>query len=446
MGKGALTPEGKSFERQVSTHGQPLSNAGVDIAKTIKNLGGNPDEPFAVFPEVKDFFAKVLEEKRKTAKRNKEIQAKWEKENAGLAEKLYEMFSRTPQNVDFSKVSFPANSATRNASGAVLSYFAQNIDNMVVSSADLSNSDQTGKFLEKSKEFSHHDFSGGFLQAGVAELTMASIMSGLCLHGGIVPVCATFFVFSDYMKPAIRIAALQEIPVKYVFTHDSFRVGEDGPTHQPVEQEIQLRLLEKIKNSQKEPSLLVLRPADCPETIVAWEIAYNNVNSPTALILTRQNVDDLPAQNGERIKEAQEARKGCYIVLKEKSAKPDIILLANGSEVGLLYETAKELEKENLSVRVVSAISEGLFRMQPQEYQNAILPKFKTPIFGLTAGLPDSLLPLCGAFGKVIGHEKFGASAPAKVLDEKFGYTVAAVKEKVKTYLEEYKNMIAAVK
>ncbi|MDR0304711.1 MAG: transketolase [Chitinispirillales bacterium] len=446
MGKGALTVDGKSFERQVSTHGQPLSNAGVDIAKTIKNLGGNPDEPFTVFEEVKDFFVKTLEEKRKIAKKAKEIQWKWEKENVELAKKLFEMFSKIPQNVDFSKVTSPVNSATRNASGAVLSYFAQNIGNMVVSSADLSNSDQTGKFLEKSKEFSYHDFSGGFLQAGVAELTMASIMNGLCLHGGIVPVCATFFVFSDYMKPAIRIAALQEIPVKYVFTHDSFRVGEDGPTHQPVEQEIQLRLLERVKNSKNEPSLLVLRPADCPETIAAWEIAYNNTNSPTALILTRQNVDDLPAQNSDRRKEAECAKNGCYIVLKEKSEKPDIILLANGSEVSLLYGVAKELEKENMSVRVVSAVCEGLFRMQSEEYQNRILPKFGVPIFGLTAGLPDSLLSLSGVFGKVVGHEKFGASAPAKVLDEKFGYTISTVKEKVKDYLEEYKRMLSAIK
>ena len=442
MGKGALAPDGTSFERQVSTHGQPLSNAGVDIDKTIKNLGGNPDEPFAVFPEVKDFFTKILEEKRKLAKNAKGIQTKWEKENIGLAKKFAEMFSKNPQKVDFSKIIPPTNSATRNASGAVLAYFAQNIDNMVVSSADLSNSDQTGKFLEKSKEFSYHDFSGGFLQAGVAELTMASIMNGMCLHGGIVPVCATFFVFSDYMKPAIRIAALQELPVKYVFTHDSFRVGEDGPTHQPIEQEVQLRLLEKIKNSRKLPSLLVLRPADCAETIVAWEIAYQNINSPTALILTRQNVDDLPAQKGNRRKEAEDAKKGGYIVLKEKTAKPDIILLANGSEVGLLYDVAKELEKENLSVRIVSAISEGLFRMQSEEYQNEILPKFGIPIFGLTAGLPDSLSSLAGAFGKVVGHEKFGASAPAKVLEEKFGYTVSAVKEKVKIYLEEYEKTL----
>ncbi|MCL1946051.1 MAG: transketolase [Chitinivibrionia bacterium] len=449
MGKGALAPDGTSFERQLSTHGQPLSAAGVDIAKTVKNLGGNPDEPFAVFPEVRDFFAKVLENKRKIAKEKKEIEAKWTKENAELSAKLKKMFSPVPQNIDFSKIIAPANSATRNAGGAVLSYFAQNIDNMVVSSADLSNSDQTGKFLEKSKEFSYHDFSGGFLQAGVAELTMASIMNGMCLHGGIIPVCATFFVFSDYMKPAIRIASLQKLPVKYIFTHDSFRVGEDGPTHQPIEQEIQLRLLERIKNSDNFPSLLVLRPADGAEAIESWKIAYENIKSPTALIFTRQNVPDLPAKNGEngdRREEAKETIKGAYIVYKEKSQKIDVILLGNGSEVGLLYEVAKELEKENLSVRVVSVPCEGLFRMQSAKYQNEILPKFGTAIFGLTAGLPDSLLLLVGILGKVIGREEFGASAPANVLDEKFGFTVSAVKEKVKIYLEEYKKNLALIK
>ena len=435
MGKGALTAEGKSFERQVSTHGQPLSAAGADVAKTIANLGGNPNEPFAVFPEVKDYFVKILDEKRKIAKNKKEIQAKWIKENPDLDKMLSEMFSLNPQKVDFSKIIPPANSATRNASGAVLAHFAQNINNMVVSSADLSNSDQTGKFLEKSKEFSHHDFSGGFLQAGVAELTMASIMNGMALHGGIIPVCATFFVFSDYMKPAIRIAALMEIPVKYVFTHDSFRVGEDGPTHQPIEHEMQLRLLEKVRNHSGYPSLLVLRPADGAETIEAWKFAYENIKSPTALILTRQNVNDLPAQSGNRREEAKQAEKGAYIIRKE-TGNLDVILLANGSEVGLLCEVAEKLQAENISARVVSAISEGLFNLQTKEYRESVLPK-NAPVFGLTAGLPDALLTLAGANSKIIGRTQFGFSAPASVLDEKFGYNVAAVYENVKKFLAE---------
>lgn len=437
MGKGALCAKGECFERQVSTHGQPLSAAGVDVTKTIVNLGGNPDEPFAVFPEVKDYFAKVIGEKRKIAKAKKEIQLKWAKENPALAEKLFEMFDKNPQKIDFSKIIPPANSATRNVSGTVLAYFAENINNMIVSSADLSNSDQTGKFLEKSKEFSYHDFSGGFLQAGVAELTMASIMNGLALHGGIIPVCATFFVFSDYMKPAIRIASLMGIPVKYVFTHDSFRVGEDGPTHQPIEHEMQLRLLEKIKNHNGLPSLLVLRPADGAETIEAWKIAYENINSPTALILTRQNVKDLQSQNGNRREEAKQADKGAYIVKKE-SKNLDVILLANGSEVGLLCEVAEKLNEVNISARVVSAISEGLFNMQTKEYKESVLPK-NTAVFGLTAGLPDSLLTLAGANSKIIGRTQFGVSAPAGVLDEKFGYTVESVLENVKKILTENK-------
>jgi len=435
MGKCALTADGCNFERKVSTHGQPLSAAGGDVVKTIVNLCGNPEEPFAVFPEVKDYFAKVLDEKRKIAKAKKENQMKWAKENPELAEKLFEMFDENPQKVDFSKIIPPANSATRNASGAVLAYFAQNINNMIVSSADLSNSDQTGKFLEKSKEFSYHDFSGGFLQAGVAELTMAAIMNGLALHGGIVPVCATFFVFSDYMKPAIRIAALMEIPVKYVFTHDSFRVGEDGPTHQPIEHEMQLRLLEKIRNHSGTPSLLVLRPADGAETIEAWKLAYENTKSPTALILTRQNVNDLQAQNSDRREDAKQAEKGAYIVKKE-SGNLDVILLANGSEVGLLCEVAEKLKSENISARVVSAPSEGLFNLQTKEYRESIIPK-NAKVFGLTAGLPDALFMLAGVNGKVIGRTQFGNSAPASVLDEKYGYNVSAVLENVKTFLTE---------
>jgi len=443
MGKKALAPDGSSFEGKISTHGQPLSAAGGDIPKTILNLGGNPDEPFAVFPDVSEHFSKILDKKREAAKQKREIEKKWRAQNAELAEKLDSMLSSTPQAVDFSKINIPANAATRNASGAILAHFAKNIDNMVVSSADLSNSDQTGKFLENSKEFSYNDFSGGFLQAGVAELTMAAIMNGLCLHGGIIPVCATFFVFSDYMKPAIRIAALQKIPVKYVFTHDSFRVGEDGPTHQPIEQEAQLRLLEKIKDENGFPSLLVLRPADGAETVEAWKIAYENTKSPTALIFTRQNVPDLiPSKSGANRKaDAKNTEKGAYTAYEEKDKKIDIILLANGSEVGLLFDVAKELEeREGLSVRVVSVPSVGLFRMQPSDYQNKILPRLTVPIFALTAGLPDSLANLVGPFGEVVGREGFGISAPAGVLDEKFGFTVADVLQKVKDYIGNYKK------
>ena len=181
--------------------------------------------------------------------------------------------------------------------GAVLAAMAGKVENLIVASADLSNSDKTDSYLKKTTAFKRGDFSGSFLQAGVAELTMAAIANGMALHGGVIPVIGTFFVFSDYMKPAVRMAALMELPVKYVWTHDAFRVGEDGPTHQPVEQEAQIRLLEHLRNHHGNRSLMVLRPADANEATVAWKMALENTKTPTALILSRQGIADLPARD-----------------------------------------------------------------------------------------------------------------------------------------------------
>ena len=447
MGKGAVTPAGDNFERQVSTHGQPLTNAGADFAKTVEHLGGNPENPFAVFDDVKEFYSSVLKEKSKEASALKEIQKEWETKNPKLAEKMYAMISGEESvRVDYESFEVPKVCATRVSSGQVLADLSDYYNSLVVSSADLSNSDNTGKFLARTTAFAHKQFDGAFLQAGVAELTMAAIMNGMALHGGITPVCATFFVFSDYMKPAIRMAALMEIPVKYVFTHDSFRVGEDGPTHQPVEQEAQIRLLEKMKNFSGKPSMLVLRPADSAEAVVSWELAMANRTSPTAFILTRQNVSLLDALDGDRFAEAKEASKGAYIVKKEAKDTVDVVLVANGSEVGLLVDTAKELEAEGKSVRVVSAISEGLFFEQTEEYRESVIPTCCVPVFGYSAGLPTALEKIVGPLGKVFGREAFGASAPAAVLDEKFGYTVDAVKVHLAEYLEWYSKMVDKIK
>jgi transketolase len=447
MGKGALAEDSASFEKKVSTHGQPLTAAGADMAKTIENLGGNPEDPFAVFEDVKEFYKEVLVKKSEEAAEAKAVQAKWEADNSELAAKMNSMLSgEEAVEVDFASMDIPETCATRVAGGQVLANFADFYESIIVSSADLSNSDNTGKFLARTTELEKGNFAGAFLQAGVAELTMAAIMNGLALHGGIIPVCATFFVFSDYMKPAIRMAALMELPVKFVFTHDSFRVGEDGPTHQPVEQEAQIRLLEKMANFSGQPSVTVLRPADPAEAVVAWKLAIENRNSPTVLILTRQNVTNLPAVGASRFEDALNSDKGAYIVHPEKGNKLDLVLVANGSEVGLMVESAVALEAEGKSVRVVSAPSEGLFRLQTKEYQESVIPACCAPIFGYSAGLPDALNSLVGPLGKVFGREAFGASAPASVLDEKFGFTVNAVKERVAAYLEEYKATVAIIK
>lgn len=440
MGKGAVDPNGGSYERKCATHGMPLGEAGASFEKSIANLGGNPENPFVIFPEVAEYYAQVKEQKIKKAAEAKQAFAAWQKANPELAAKLDKFLSGKTPAIDYSKIAQKENQATRAASATVLSYFAQNVENMIVSSADLSNSDKTDGFLKHTKAFRKGDFSGAFLQAGVSELTMAVIANGMALHGGVIAACATFFVFSDYMKPAIRLSALMQLPVKFIWTHDAFRVGEDGPTHQPVEQEAQIRLLEQLKNHHGKNSLLVMRPADAVETTVAWKMAMENTETPSALILSRQNIADIPTKAGStRYADALEAGKGAYIAV-DCNGTPDIILIANGSEVATLIAGAQKLTAEkNLKVRIVSAISEGLFRTQPVSYQKSVIPD-NIPVFGLTAGLPVTLKGLVGPFGKVFGMESFGFSAPFKVLDEKLGYTPDNVFNQVNTYLSEYKK------
>ena len=431
MGRGCVKSDGSNFEGQVSTHGQPLSAAGVDVAKTIENLGGDPNDPFKIFEETKKIYAARREELIADAKKRKAEQAEWAKKNPELAAKLELFFSGKLPNLDFSKIEQKPNQATRAASAAVLGYLADNVENMIVSSADLSNSDKTDGFLKKTHPIVNGDFSGRFLNAGVSELTMACIMNGIVLHGGMYAACGTFFVFSDYMKPAYRMAALMRLPVKYVWSHDAFRVGEDGPTHQPIEQEMQVRLLEKIKNHAGKNSMLVLRPADVYETTEAWKMAMENTDTPTALILSRQNVNDLP---GDRITESKKASKGAYIV-KACQGTPDIVMIANGSEVSTLFDGAKLLEeRKNLKIQIVSAISEGLFRTQSKEYQEEVIPSSPKK-YGLTAGIPCSLQGLVGVDGYVHGLDHFGYSAPYKVLDEKFGFNGESVYSDVCEFL-----------
>ena len=432
MGYGARKADGSSFENMVSTHGQPLTAAGADIAATIKNLGGNPDEPFAVFEESKEVYAARKEELRAWAKQMQATEAAWRKENPALAQKMDNFYSGKLPEIDYSAINIKPDDATRSASAAMLGYFAEHVENMVVSSADLSNSDKTDGFLKKTKAFTKGDFSGNFFQAGVAELTMACVMNGMALHGGIIPACGTFFVFSDYMKPAVRLSALMEKKVVYIWTHDSFRVGEDGPTHEPVEHEMQIRLMEHLRNHSGERSMLVLRPADAEETVAAWKMALEE-KRPVALILSRQNIKSLPALNGlSRREEAMKAEKGGYVVMEAPNAK--VTLVATGSEVSTLVEGAELLAAEGIATRVVSIPSEGLFRDQPKEYQAEVLGTL--PRYGMTSGLSVNLRGLVGEEGFIHGFDHFGYSAPFKVLDEKFGYNGKTVAEEVKAMLK----------
>ena len=426
MGKGARKDDNSSYERNCKTHGAPLG--GDAYRNTILNLGGNPDEPFVVWDEVKALYAAREQQLKSIVASRKAEEAQWAAANPEKAAQVAEWFSGKAPQIDWNAVQQKAGAPTRNASATVLGVLAEQVPNMVVASADLSNSDKTDGFLNKTHAFVRGDFSGAFFQAGVAELTMACVCLGMMLHGGVIAGCGTFFVFSDYMKPAVRMAALMEIPMKFIWSHDAFRVGEDGPTHEPVEQEAQIRLMEKLKNHSGKNSMLVVRPADAEETTVCWRMAMENIDTPSALILSRQNIDMLPQGT-----DYEQARKGAYIVAGSDE-NPDVILVASGSEVSTLEAGAALLREDGVKVRIVSCPSEGLFRSQSEEYQQSVLPN-GARIFGLTAGLPVNLQGLVGCNGKVFGLESFGFSAPYKVLDEKLGFTAQNVYNQVKAML-----------
>lgn len=425
MAKGARKEDGSSYERSVKTHGAPLGGGAYE--NTVKNLGGDLNDPFVVFDDVKELYEKRNAELREVVKERHAAEAEWRKANPEKAEQMDAWFSGNAPKVDWSELVQKRDVATRVASANCLGVLAEQVPNMVCSSADLCNSDKTDGFLKKTHELTPDDFTGAFFQAGVSELTMACVCIGMYLHGGVIPACGTFFVFSDYMKPAIRMAALMRVPIKFVWSHDAFRVGEDGPTHEPVEQEAQIRLMEKLKNHKSQDSVRVFRPADADETTVCWQMANENMDTPTAMICSRQNVNSLPEGT-----DYSQVRKGAYIVKDDPNY--DVILLASGSEVSTLLAGAELLNADGIKTRIVSVPSEGLFRTQSKEYQESVLPK-GAKIFGMTAGLPVTLQSLVGVEGMVYGLESFGFSAPYKVLDEKLGFNAENVFKQVKNYL-----------
>ncbi|MBP5628371.1 MAG: transketolase [Bacteroidaceae bacterium] len=427
MGKGCLDADGNCLERSTKTHGAPLGQGAY--VNTVRNLGGDPDNAFVIYDDVKQMYKNRCAELQQIVGERQSQERLWALENPESAKKQADWFANKLPKIDWDGITVKDGDPTRNASSAVLSELAKKVENMVVSSADLCNSDKTDGFLKQSRNIQPGDFGGNFLQAGVSELTMACLCIGMTLHGGVITAMGTFFVFSDYMKPAIRMAALMELPVKFVWSHDSFRVGEDGPTHQPIEQEAQIRLLEKMKNHSGLNSLLVMRPADVKETVVCWRMAMENWKTPTALILSRQNIANLP--EGTKYEGAQ---RGGYTVIPEDD--PEIVLVATGSEVSTLVEAAELLKQDGVRYRIVSIPSEGLFRTQDITYQHSVLPA-GIKKFGLTAGLPVNLQGLVGSHGKVYGVESFGYSAHFKVLDEKFGFNAENVYKQIKQYLAE---------
>lgn len=432
MARSVVKADGTSLEGAVSTHGQPLSKAGADVAATVRGLGADPANPWCVYPDVaEDYERRKVELRQIVAARRVEFDA-WAKANPEKAADFRRCVENRLPAIDWDAIEVKPGSASRAASAAVLEYLGRHICNMVVSSADLANSDKTDGFLKATGALRRHDFKGGFLHAGVAELTMACIMNGVALHGGMIAACGTFFVFSDYMKPAIRMSALQELPVKYIFSHDSFRVGEDGPTHEPIEHEAQIRLLEQMRNLSGERAALVLRPADAAETVEAYRVAMNEWKRPSVLILSRQDLEDIPSD--DRRRQAAGVARGGYVVYGSDSERPDILLVGNGSDVALLYHAAEALSAEGVKARVVSVPSIGLYLDQPEEYRESVMPS-GVRMFGLTSGLTSTLYPLMRGDFEVCGLERFGASAPAKVLEEKFGYTVENILGQIKLFL-----------
>lgn len=431
----ALDAEGNKITNRVATHGQPLSKAGVSLEKTFENLGFCAEDPFFVSEEALEIRKKRHEELASYWQAYDKEFSTWQASHPQDAEELSNWFTGKLPHIDWQSIEQKANQATRAASATVLTSLAKLVPNMVVASADLCNSDKTDGFLKGgAKVISREDFSGRFLQAGVSELTMSALCVGMMLHGGIIAACGTFFVFSDYQKPVVRLAALMEIPVKFIWSHDAFRVGEDGPTHEPVEQEAQIRLMEKLHNHSGKPSLLVLRPADVHETTIAWKMAMENRSTPTALILSRQNIEDLPTpEKLSPYERALQAERGGYVV-SDSDNKPEIILIATGSEVSTLEASAKILRQEGHAIRVVSVPSEEVFFNQSEAYQKEVLPE-GIKRFGLTAGLPINLIRLVPNEKWIHGLNSFGYSAPYTFLDEKLGFTPTSVAEKIRQLL-----------
>jgi len=401
-----------------SAHGEPLGPDEVGLTK--ENLGW-PQDPLFFVPD------EVLDHLRKALKKGNELEEQWqtklnsyEEAHPEPAKELHTwMNGELPDNWDRDIPSFPEDSkgmATRVASGTVLNAIASYVPNLFGGSADLAPSNKTE--IKGEVDFQAGVYNGRNLRFGVREHGMGSILNGMALHGGIIPYGGTFLIFCDYMRPAIRLAALMGLKVIYIFTHDSIGLGEDGPTHQPVEQLTSLRTI---------PNLTVIRPCDANETAEAWRVAMSSENGPVALALTRQS---LPVLDRSTFGPATGLSNGAYVLKDAKDRKPDIILIATGSEVEIALNASNELESKNMAVRVVSMPSWELFERQPEEYRNMVLPPEITARIAIEAGVAQGWHRYVGDRGEVIAINRFGASAPYKVLYEKFGITPERVVEK----------------
>ncbi len=406
-----------------SAHGEPLG--GEELVRTKENLGWPLEPPFFVPPEVLDHFRTALENGQKMERdwagtlnayreKHPELAQKWENWVSGVL----------PPDWDKEIPEFPPDNkgvATRAASGTVLNSVCAKIDNLIGGSADLGPSNKT--IIKGENDFQAGSYNGRNIRFGVREHAMASIMNGLALHGGVIPYGGTFLVFSDYMKPAIRLAALMGLKVLYIFTHDSIGLGEDGPTHQPIEHLAALRSI---------PNLTVIRPADANETSEAWKVALSH-SGPVALVFTRQGV---PILDRKIFPSATNLAKGAYILKDTNNSSPDIILISTGSEVHITLQAADELEKQNIAVKVVNMPSWELFDLQPLEYREEVLPPTVKARLAVEAGSTQGWHKYVGLEGDIIGLDRFGASAPYGTLYEKFGITTERIVKRALSLLK----------
>ncbi|MEW6187245.1 MAG: transketolase [Thermodesulfobacteriota bacterium] len=418
IGCGSPNKENKS-----SAHGEPLGTEEVRLTK--ENLGWPLEPDFYVPQEALKFFRKALRAGTKKEKEWEGLFTDYEKAYPDLAAEWKRvMAGDLPEGWTEALPVFPADAkgqATRAASGMVLNAVAAKVNNLIGGSADLAPSNKTE--IKGSGDFQAGAYGERNLRFGVREHGMGSVMNGMALHGGVIPYGGTFLIFSEYMRPPIRLAAMMGLRVIYIFTHDSIGLGEDGPTHQPIEQLAALRAI---------PNLTVIRPADANETARAWRMALTRTTGPTALILTRQN---LPTLDRSFLSSAENLDLGAYVLQGQGETNPDVLLLATGSEVPIALQVSEKLKNQGITSRVISMPSWELFDQQPEPYRNQVLPPEIKKRVSIEAGSPMGWSRYAGDQGLVIGLDHFGASAPDKVLFEKFGLTVDRVMEKVLEYL-----------
>lgn len=403
IGYGSPKNQGKS-----SAHGSPL---GDEDLLGMKERFEWTEEEFTVPKDVREHNDKLIEELSNENEKWNKMYEEYKNEYKDLAEELERWINREiPMDYLESEEfwNFDKNISTREASGILINRLADKLPNLMGGSADLAPSNKT--YMNSREDFSKDNYKGSNIRFGVREHAMAGILNGLALHKGVIPYGGTFLIFSDYMKHSMRLSALMKLPVTYVLTHDSIGVGEDGPTHQPIEQLAMYRSL---------PNFTLFRPADARETAAAWYIAMNKTDGPVGMALTRQN---LPLLDGS----GKKALKGGY-VLREETKDLDLILLASGSEVQLIYEAAEALEKEGYGVRVVSMPSFEIFESQNDEYKESVLPNSCRKRVAVEAATDFGWYKYVGLDGKVLGMKTFGASGPAEELFEKFGFTVENV-------------------